>query len=58
MHTYEIMKKQIISFQEEKTVIKIVDKIAASRGTDRSAIIRECIRKTLPILEKNDGCDC
>ena len=39
--------KKIISFQEEKKIIETVDKIASNRGTDRSAIIRECIRKEL-----------
>ena len=52
------MKKRIISFQEEKIVIELVDKIAASRGTDRSAIIRECIRKTLAPIEGTEGGDC
>jgi len=49
------MKKQIISFQEEKTVIELIDKIAKNRGTDRSAIIRECLRKTLPLMENAGG---
>lgn len=52
------MKKQIISFQEEKSIIDRIDKIASSRGTDRSAIIRECIRKTLPPIERDEGGDC
>ena len=47
------MNKRIISFQEEKAIIDRVDKIASDRGTDRSSIIRECIRKTIfPMKEK------
>ena len=44
--------KIIVSFQEEKKIIEAVDKIASNRGTDRSAIIRECIRKELRRIEE------
>ena len=39
------MTKTIVSFLEDKQVIENIDKIATERGSDRSAIIRECIRK-------------
>ena len=44
--------KIIVSFQEEKKIIETLDKIASNRGTDRSAIIRECIRKELWRIEE------
>ena len=46
------MQKIIVSFQEEKKIIEKVDKIDSNRGTDRSAIIRECIRKELRRIEE------
>jgi len=41
------MTKTIVSFLEEKQIIEDIDKIAFERGSDRSAIIRECIRKEM-----------
>lgn len=41
-----------MSFQEEKKIIETVDRIASNRGTDRSAIIRECLRKELRRIEE------
>lgn len=51
------MKKRIISFQEEKAIIDQVEKIAVNRGSCRSAIIRECIRKTILPMENDEGGD-
>jgi metal-responsive CopG/Arc/MetJ family transcriptional regulator len=45
------MQKQTISFLEDKRVIESIDKVAQERGSDRSAIIRECIRKEMRRLE-------
>jgi len=44
--------KIIVSFQEEKKIIETLDKIASNRGTDRSAMIRECLRKELFLIEE------
>ena len=41
------MTKITVSFLEDKQVIEHVDKLAFERGSDRSAIIRECIRKEM-----------
>lgn len=51
---YYPMTKQSISFIEDKQVIKNIDKMASERGTDRSAIIRECIRKEMRRLENQN----
>jgi metal-responsive CopG/Arc/MetJ family transcriptional regulator len=48
------MARTIISFQEDTQIIETIDKIAVKRGSDRSAIIRECIRKELQRLENKD----
>jgi predicted transcriptional regulator len=45
------MTKTIISFLEDKQIIESIDKLALERGSDRSAIIRECIRKEMRRLE-------
>ena len=45
------MTKSIVSFLEDKQIIDNIDKIATERGSDRSAIIRECIRKEMRRLE-------
>jgi predicted transcriptional regulator len=44
-----------VSFREEPSVLEKVDRLANSRGTDRSAIYREAIRyflENLPDREK------
>jgi metal-responsive CopG/Arc/MetJ family transcriptional regulator len=46
------MTKQTISFLEDKQVIESIDKLALERGSDRSAIIRECIRKEMRRLNQ------
>jgi metal-responsive CopG/Arc/MetJ family transcriptional regulator len=49
-----------VSYREEKRILDIVDRVASSRGTDRSAIIREATRfwlaanSLLPEQEKKD----
>jgi metal-responsive CopG/Arc/MetJ family transcriptional regulator len=45
------MTKAIVSFLEDKQIIENIDKVASERGSDRSAIIRECIRKEMRRLE-------
>ena len=45
------MTKQTISFLEDRQIIESIDKLASERGSDRSAIIRECIRKEMRRLE-------
>lgn len=46
------MTKTIVSFLEDKQIIENIDKIANERGSDRSAIIRECIRKEMRRLNQ------
>jgi metal-responsive CopG/Arc/MetJ family transcriptional regulator len=46
------MTKQTISFLEDNQVIENIDKLAQERGSDRSAIIRECIRKQLQKIKE------
>jgi hypothetical protein len=36
-----------VSFRDEKRILELIDKLAAARGTDRSAIYREAVRLLL-----------
>jgi metal-responsive CopG/Arc/MetJ family transcriptional regulator len=46
------MQKRTLSFLEDKQVVESIDKLAQERGSDRSAIIRECIRKEIKRLNQ------
>jgi len=39
------MGKVVVSFQEDENIIRKVDELAPQRGSDRSAIITEAVRK-------------
>ena len=49
------MKKITVSFLEKRDIIENIDKFASERGTDRSAVIRECIRKELSRIGELKG---
>lgn len=41
---------RIITFQEDEEIIKLVDQVVEAQGTDRSAFIRDAIRRVLADL--------
>ena len=39
-----------VVFREKEEIIAALDNLATNRGTDRSALIRKCIRRVLQLI--------
>jgi len=51
--TRTIVKKVLITFEEDRAIVAQLDRIAAEQSTSRSTIIRQLIRKAIALTTKS-----